>query len=133
MTERQIAAYSWIAAIGLFAAIVGVSKFGGSGVLYGLAVVALLIVYLLPWLTAAGRGSRHTAAVAVVNILFGWTLIGWGVALALAFAGERGAGQADSGTRACPMCAEPIKLAAVRCKHCGADVSNGAPGGAPAA
>ncbi|UQS92491.1 phage terminase large subunit family protein [Pseudomonas chlororaphis subsp. piscium] len=27
-----------------------------------------------------------------------------------------------SGTRPCPFCAETIKLAAIKCKHCGADI-----------
>lgn len=27
-------------------------------------------------------------------------------------------------SRACPMCAETIKVAAVKCKHCGSDVSD---------
>ncbi|WP_178129078.1 hypothetical protein [Pseudomonas sp. ANT_J12] len=30
--------------------------------------------------------------------------------------------QVESGTRPCPLCAETIKNAAVKCKHCGADV-----------
>ena len=30
--------------------------------------------------------------------------------------------QAEKDTRPCPMCAESIKSAAVKCKHCGADV-----------
>ncbi|AZD67603.1 hypothetical protein SAMN04489802_2809 [Pseudomonas chlororaphis] len=29
---------------------------------------------------------------------------------------------AGAATRPCPLCAEPIKLAAIKCKHCGADV-----------
>lgn len=31
--------------------------------------------------------------------------------------------KAKAGERACPKCAEPIKLAAIRCKHCGHDLS----------
>lgn len=30
--------------------------------------------------------------------------------------------QAESGSRPCPLCAETIKNAAIKCKHCGADV-----------
>jgi hypothetical protein len=43
-------------------------------------IIALLIIigsYLLPTLIASARGHRSTAAIGVVNILFGWTFIGW--------------------------------------------------------
>lgn len=30
---------------------------------------------------------------------------------------------ASEGTKLCPFCAEPIKAAAIRCKHCGADLA----------
>lgn len=32
------------------------------------------------------------------------------------------AGRNVQGTRDCPYCAEPIKIAAIRCKHCGSDL-----------
>lgn len=32
------------------------------------------------------------------------------------------AGRDVQGTRDCPYCAEPIKIAAIRCKHCGSDL-----------
>jgi hypothetical protein len=40
-----------------------------------LAVIALL--YLLPTILAYGRDHAHRQALALVNLLFGWTLIGW--------------------------------------------------------
>jgi Superinfection immunity protein len=40
-----------------------------------LAVIALL--YLLPTILAYGRDHPRRQRVALVNILFGWTLLGW--------------------------------------------------------
>jgi Superinfection immunity protein len=47
-------------------------------------VMASAACYLLPVLIAAGRRVPGIGAVAVINILLGWTLIGWAAALAMA-------------------------------------------------
>lgn len=46
--------------------------------------LVLAVLYLIPTLVAAGRKVPNIGSVAVVNILLGWTLIGWVVALAMA-------------------------------------------------
>lgn len=48
--------------------------------------VILLIVgaYFLPLLIAVLRGVPNTGSVFVINLFFGWTLIGWVVSLAMA-------------------------------------------------
>jgi len=40
--------------------------------------------YLLPWAIAATRNRTNVAAVALVNALTGWTVVGWIVALVMA-------------------------------------------------
>ncbi len=48
--------------------------------------VALLIVlaaYFLPFIIALLRSHRQTAAIFVLNLFLGWTLVGWVVALAM--------------------------------------------------
>ncbi|MGQ0844926.1 MAG: superinfection immunity protein [Sporichthyaceae bacterium] len=45
----------------------------------------LTLGYLLPWALAASRGSRGSAQVFWINLLLGWTLLGWVIALILAF------------------------------------------------
>ncbi|WP_256736594.1 hypothetical protein [Pseudomonas gingeri] len=56
------------------------------------------------------------------------TIVGGMIALAgllmvlLGGKGSPASTQAEKDTRPCPMCAESIKAAAVKCKHCGADV-----------
>lgn len=56
-------------------------------------VVAL---YMLPTMIVAARGHRNTAAIVLLNLLAGWTIIGWVVALVMAVWVERPApGQAS--------------------------------------
>jgi hypothetical protein len=40
--------------------------------------------YMLPWAVAATRGKSNSGAIAVLNLLLGWSLIGWVVALVMA-------------------------------------------------
>ena len=54
--------------------------------LQGLVVVAL---YLLPSLIAVSRRTSHLATLILVNVLLGWTVVGWMYSLALAAFSER--------------------------------------------
>lgn len=36
-----------------------------------------LFVYMLPAFVAWRRGHRQTGAIAVLNLLLGWTILGW--------------------------------------------------------
>jgi hypothetical protein len=58
----------------------------------GLIVILIsLAIYLVPtWV--AWRRHHQLGMVAVLNILLGWTIIGWAVALAIA-CGDRGGKQ----------------------------------------
>jgi hypothetical protein len=40
--------------------------------------------YFLPWAIAATRHKSNTLAIALVNLLLGWSIIGWVVALVMA-------------------------------------------------
>ncbi len=46
-------------------------------------------LYLLPVLTGASRRVPGLGAVVVINVLLGWTLAGWAVALAMALRSAR--------------------------------------------
>lgn len=89
-------------------------------------VIALAAVafYFLPALVASHRKHPNTNAIAVLNLLLGWSLIGWVVALVWACSAFRAEVSAPTSgaDRACPFCAEPIKAAAIKCKHCGSDL-----------
>ena len=74
-----------IAAIPLviFSIIKGISV---ESIVFGaFGIVFVLFVYFIPTIVAANRQHRNLAAIAVVNLFAGWTLIGWVGALAWAF------------------------------------------------
>lgn len=58
------------------------SKGGQAAIAWLLAI--LTIGYMLPWAIAATRGKSNAGAIGWVNLLLGWTLIGWVVALIMA-------------------------------------------------
>lgn len=74
-----------IGALAAFAALGG-TKGGLDGIL-GIIVGAL--IYLFPVLAARQRHAPNLGSVAVVNVLLGWTVIGWIVALAMALRDPR--------------------------------------------
>jgi hypothetical protein len=44
-------------------------------------VPGLILGYLLPLFTAAWRGHRNCFAIGALNLLAGWTVVGWVVAM----------------------------------------------------
>lgn len=54
-----------------------------SGFFLFLLVIVLIAAYFLPTIVAVRRG-RQVGPVAVINIFFGWSLIGWVVAIVMA-------------------------------------------------
>ncbi|MFP3549766.1 superinfection immunity protein [Paraburkholderia sp. SIMBA_049] len=49
------------------------------------ALILFVVLYFLPGLIASARKHRNATAIAITNLLFGWTFIGWGIALIWAF------------------------------------------------
>lgn len=56
-----------------------------------LVLVLVLVAYFLPSVVAHSRKAPDINTVVVLNLLLGWTVIGWCVALALAFRDRRAA------------------------------------------
>lgn len=53
-------------------------------------IVAILSAgYMLPWAIAAVRGNRNGWSVFWVNLLLGWTVIGWIIALVMSIREHR--------------------------------------------
>jgi RsiW-degrading membrane proteinase PrsW (M82 family) len=68
-----------IATIILFA-VIG-SSAGSSGAGAGVLVAILLIIYLLPSFIAYSRRHPSCHAILALNLLLGWTLLGWVVSI----------------------------------------------------
>ncbi len=54
-----------------------------------LLILILLALYILPTVIAALRNVKAVAGIVVLNLLLGWTLIGWVGALVWAVSGPR--------------------------------------------
>jgi len=48
-----------------------------------------LLLYFLPWIIALIRGHHNAGAIFLLNVLLGWTFIGWIVAFIWSFTSIR--------------------------------------------
>lgn len=86
--------------------------------LASLLVVAVL--YFIPYGVAHSRNHPSRTGIGLLNLFFGWTVIGWFAALIWAASGRPGGPATTPETHIkCPDCAELIKKEAKVCKHCG--------------
>ena len=51
------------------------------GISAGVFIFIGLFVYFIPMMVAMNKNKKQTDAITLLNILVGWTLIGWLVAL----------------------------------------------------
>lgn len=89
--------------------------------------VGAVVMYFAPAVVASVYGHPSATAIGVLNFFLGWTVIGWVASLVWAFNFPKPdpsqATAADEGMRACPYCAEPIRVEAIKCKHCASDLA----------
>ena len=57
----------------------------GDQVLAALFFLFVLFVYSLPFITASARYHRNTGPILLTNLFFGWSILGWLVALIWSF------------------------------------------------
>jgi hypothetical protein len=89
----------------------------------------VLGLYFFPSIVAAVRKHRQQGAIVAVNLLLGWTLLGWVAALAWALVNPEphtAPAPANTGLNAgripCPRCAELIMRQAQVCRFCGYEI-----------
>jgi hypothetical protein len=118
----------------------GLNAFGK--LIAGTFFVTAPLLYFLPTIEAALRKHPNTGAIGAVNAFLGWSLVGWVVALVWAlrkpetvtvaaskqegpFVDTRPQQHIESrATKLCPLCAETILAAAIKCKHCGSNLAS---------
>jgi hypothetical protein len=106
-------------------AMTGISPRNAIGEVIALSLfLTVPYLYFLPTIEANLRDKPNTQSIALVNILLGWTLVGWLVSLVWAIKEDSQmvamvqAAQPSGDTATCPHCAETVKAAAKVCKHC---------------
>lgn len=94
-----------------------------------LIIIAVVLVYFLPSVISEARHHRNDAAIFILNLLLGWTVLGWIVALIWSFTSPTVAVQASSAPAApsssagyCPHCGG-ARAAGSFCPGCGAKLS----------
>jgi hypothetical protein len=88
-------------------------------------ITVLIGLYFLPSIVAGARKVQHGSAILVLNILLGWTLLGWVGALIWALADAPMTPiplVAPSERVPCPFCAEAILPEAKVCPFCRHDL-----------
>ncbi|RAW93832.1 MULTISPECIES: superinfection immunity protein [unclassified Photorhabdus] len=87
--------------------------------------ITFLFIYFAPTYVASRRMHKHIYFVAFVNIIVGWTIIGWLGCMAWALTKQEIDSvitENEDSLRDCPYCAELVKKKAKICKHCQRDI-----------
>ena len=95
--------------------------------IFALITGVIVVVFSASMDVSVGTGMGRVNNIGLMASRQNWTIIGGMIALAglliLLLGGKKsGVAEDHADTRPCPLCAETIKNAAIKCKHCGADV-----------
>ena len=112
------------------------AELGAIGAIVILLAMCLgIFIYFLPSFIASRRKTQSGCAIFIVNLLFGWSVLGWVVALIWALAGATrddvtrvafvpnsslapSSGYTPATQRTCPNCGRAIRQGATTCPHC---------------
>lgn len=84
----------------------------------GTLLAVVVILYFVPTLAAALRQHHQKLAIFALNLLLGWTVIGWVVALVWALTQTE---KKDAGT-GCPNCNSKVPPGQRYCQNCGMEL-----------
>ena len=80
-----------------------------SGVLGGIILIGLILVYFLPFMIAKKTNHPRSTPIFALNLLLGWTFIGWVVALVWSLSHPRQI-MPDAAVRASPTAPSPAPI-----------------------
>ncbi len=97
--------------------------FGMPMVTMWLMMIVAVALYFMPTIVAGYRRHSSLFLILVLNVLLGWTMLGWLLLLIWACLGDSHTIWGRPAEKKCPYCAEYIKAEAIKCKHCGSDLA----------
>ena len=78
-----------------------------------------MVIYFAPWIIALKSNHKNHIAVFFLNLLLGWTFVGWVGVLVWVITGLKDRTTEERDTKPCPKCAETVEARAVVCSSCG--------------
>jgi hypothetical protein len=89
-----------------------------------------LVVYFLPTIIAAVRHVKNMLGIVLLNVLAGWTFVGWVIALVWSIVDQKqisAVTNIPSATqeRFCPKCGSKVSTGDKYCSKCGTELPQG--------
>lgn len=95
----------------------------GSIALLVLVICVGTVLYFLPWLIANNRNHQNSSGIFILNLLVGWTFIGWIAALIMACGEVKGSARVARAPAPvlaeCSDCGSRVAIDAPACPRCG--------------